>query len=62
MVKCHEVVNGLCKERVTFFCKHQVVGDTDGDSFWENDRVNEKGIQRAYASNIEVEIDATIMV
>ena len=37
MVEGDEIVDGLLHEGVMFLGEHEVVGDADGDCFWEDD-------------------------
>lgn len=62
MVEGDEVVDGLLEERVPLLGEHQVVGDTDGDGFWENDGVLEEGIHGSQAADIQVDVDTAIVV
>jgi hypothetical protein len=62
MVKGDEIVDSLCEEWMALFGKHEVIGHSNGDRLWEDDGVDEQRVERTYAPNIEVEIDATVVV
>lgn len=62
MIKGTEVVNGLRQEGVTFFGEDKVIGNTDRDSFWENDGVYQEWVERAQTTNVKVEVDTSVMV
>lgn len=42
--------------------KHEVVGDADGDCLGKDNVVSEKGVERAEAADVKVEIDTTKVV
>ena len=62
MVKIDEIMDSLFKQRVVLFCKHKVVRNPNGNSFGKDDGVYEEGIDRAKASNIQIDIDASEMI
>lgn len=62
MIKGDEVVNGLCKERVPFFCEDEVVGNTNRDGLWENDGIDQERVERSQAADVKVDIDTSIVV
>ena len=62
VVKAHEVVDGLLQERMSFFCEHEVVGDSYGNCLWQNDGVDKKWIQRFQAPDIKINVDTAIVV
>lgn len=62
MIKGNQVVNGLCKEGVPLFRKDEVVGNTDRNGLWKNDRVYQERVERPQATNIKVEIYTSVMV
>jgi len=62
MVKGYQVVYGLSHEWVLFFREHEIVRDADGYGARQDDRKDEKGIQSTKAANVEVHVDATIMM
>ena len=62
MVKGNQVVNSLSHERVFLFRKHEIVRDADGYGAREDDGKYEEGIQATKATNVEVQINAAVMV
>jgi hypothetical protein len=44
MVKCVEVMDGLFHERMTLGGNDEVVGDTHGNRFGEDDGIHKEGI------------------
>jgi hypothetical protein len=62
MVKRDEVVDGLLKEGMALFSKHEVVGDTDGDGLGKNHGILEQGVHGAETADVEVYVDAAIVV
>ena len=55
-------MNSLFHEGMALFCKYEVVGDTDGDCFWQDYGIYEERVEGSGASDVEVHIDAAIMV
>ena len=62
MVEIDEIMDGLLKQWVTFFCKHKVVRDANRNGFWKDDGVYEERVYWAKASNIQIDINTSIMV
>lgn len=47
---------------MALLCKHQVVGHTNGDGLWEEHRVREEGIDRSKTTNVQVDINAPVVI
>lgn len=62
MVEIDEIMDGLLKQWVAFFCKHKVVRDANGNGFRKDDGVYEERVYWAKASNIQIDINTSIMV
>ena len=62
MVKGNQVVYSLSHERVFFFRKHEVIGDPHGYSARKNDGKVKEWIQTTQAANVEVDVDAAIVM
>jgi hypothetical protein len=62
VVKGNEVVDRLEEEWMPLLSKDKVVGDADGVCLWENDGKVEEGIHGPLTANVEVDIDATIVM
>ena len=62
MVKGDEVVDCLLQQRMPFLGKHEVIGDANRDGLRENDGIDEKRVQGAEASNIQIQVYATVMI
>jgi hypothetical protein len=62
MVEGDKIVNGLVKQRMALFCKHEVIRHSHWNSLWENNRIYEERIQGAKASDIQIKVYSTIMM
>jgi hypothetical protein len=62
VVKGDQVVYSLGHERVSFFRKHEIVRDADGYGTREDDWKDKKGVHPTKASNVEVHVNAAIMM
>lgn len=62
VVKSDEVVDRLEEERVSLLSKDEVVGNADRNGLWENDGEMEQRIHGPLAANVQVDVDATIVV
>jgi len=62
MVKGNQVVYGLSHERVSLFRKYEIIRDADGYGAREDDGEDEKGVQPTKAANVEVHVDATVVM
>ena len=62
VVKGNQVVNSLGHERVFLFRKHEIVRDADGYGTREDDGKDEKGVQATKTTNVEVHINAAVVV
>ena len=62
MVEIDEIVDSLLKQRVVLFCKHKVVRNANGNGLWKDDGEYEERIDWAKASNIQIDIDTSIMI
>jgi hypothetical protein len=62
MVKGNQVVNSLSHERVFLFRKHEIVRDADGYGARKNDGEDKEGIQTTQAANVEVDVDAAVVM
>jgi hypothetical protein len=62
MVKGNQVVYSLSHERVSFFRKHKVIRDAHGYGTRKNDGKDKEGIQMTQAANVEVDVDAAVMM
>jgi hypothetical protein len=56
------MVDGLLEEGVHFFGEHEVVGNADGDGYWEDDRVDQQGIKWPETPDVQINVYATVMV
>lgn len=62
MVEGNEVVNGLGHEGMALLGEHEIIGDADGNGTGKDDGVGEEGIERADATNVEVNVNTTVMI
>jgi hypothetical protein len=62
MVKGNQVVYSLSHERVFFFRKHEVIRDAHGYGTRENDGKDKEGIHTTQAANVEVDVDAAVVM
>lgn len=62
MVEGNEIVDGLLQKWVAFLRKYKVVGDPNWNSLGEDHRIDEERIHGAYAADIEVQVNATVIV
>jgi len=62
VVKGDQVVYSLSHERVSLFRKHEIIRDADGYGTGEDDWKDEKGVQPTNATNVEVDINAAVMI
>ncbi|KAI3475437.1 hypothetical protein L1887_63205 [Cichorium endivia] len=62
VVEVDEVVDELVHEGMRLGCEHDVVGDADGDGLGEDDLEAEEGVEAAEAANVEVHVDAAVVV
>ena len=62
MIESDEVVDSLGHERVPFFREHEVIGDSNGYRFWEDDREYEERVERAKAADVQIDVHASIVV
>jgi hypothetical protein len=62
MVKGNQVVYSLSHERVFFFRKHEVIRDAHGYGTRKNDGKDKEGIQTTQAANVEVDVDAAVVM
>src|SRR5258707_1338547 len=62
MVESNQVVYSLSHERMFFFRKHEIIRDANRYGARKNDGKDEEGIQTTQATNVEVDVDAAIMI
>jgi hypothetical protein len=62
VIESDEIVDGLRHERVAFFREHEIIGDANWYRFWEDNREDEERVKGAKATNVQVDVHASIVV
>lgn len=62
MIEGDEVVDGELHEGVFGAAEDQVIGYTNGNGMWEDDIEVEQGVQRPLAADVQIQIDAAVVV
>ena len=62
MIECDQVMDSLLHERVAFFSKHKIIGDTDRDGFGQNDGKHEERVEWPKTTDVEIQIHASIVM
>jgi len=62
VIESDEIVDSLRHERVAFFREHEIIGDANGYRFGEDNREDEERIEGAKATNVQVDVHASIVV
>jgi hypothetical protein len=62
VIESDEVVDRLCHERMPFFREHEVIGNTNGYRFGEDNREDEERVERAKAANVQVDVHTSIVM
>jgi len=62
VIESDEVVDSLRHERMPLFREHEIIGNTNGYRFGEDNWEDEERVERAKAANVQVDVHASIVI